>query len=67
MNTLADIVDTLRWLCHAAAIMAALWVGGSTLNAGTVTVLILAIAAADFLAARGLRFVADWLTSTTHV
>lgn len=67
MNTLADIVDTLRWLCHGAAIMTALWVGGSTLNTGTTTVLILALAAADFFVARGLRFVADWLTSTTHV
>lgn len=67
MNTLADIVDTLRWLCHGAAIMTALWVGGSTLNTGTATVLILAVAAVDFFVARGLRFVADWLTSTTHV
>lgn len=67
MKTAAEIADILRWLCHGATVLAVLWVGGSALNTATATLLILAIAGADYLIHRLLRFVADWLTSHTHV
>lgn len=67
MKTAAEIIDTLRWLCHAATVYVVLWIGGSRLATPAATVVILAIAGADYLAARGLRRTADWFTSRTHV
>lgn len=67
MKTAAEIADIIRWLCHAAAVYAGFWVAGSSLNTGTAVLLILAIAGADYGAARGLRHAADWFISHTHV
>lgn len=67
MKTAAEIADTLRWCCHAATVFVALWLAGSTLDTPIAVAAILTAAGADYGAARGWRWLADWLTSHTHV
>lgn len=67
MKTAAEIINTLRWLCHIAAAIVALWIAGSRLPTPVAVLVISAVAGADYLATRPLRWLADWLTSHTHV
>lgn len=67
MKTLALAVDTIRWLCHGAAVYAVLWVGGSTWPTPVAVVAICTTVGADYLITRPLLRLGDWLTSNTHV
>lgn len=66
MKTLALAVDTVRWLCHGAAVYAVLWVGGSTWPTPVAVVAICMTVGADYLVTRPLLRASDWLTSNTH-
>lgn len=67
MKTAAEIAHTLRWACHAATILAVLWIGGSAWPTPLAVTAICTVAGVDYLLAGALQRLADWLTSRTHV
>jgi hypothetical protein len=67
MRLAYTIVDTLMWLAHMAAILAALWLLGGHFSPAATGVLLALVAAADFAITWPLRWLANNLQSRTVI